>query len=528
MSRFIRHAERVVPLPAILPVPTWAHTMYPLTREEADAVLQLIAAHQGILENPILQQLYARLKSELDPEAGGGSRSSILGEATLGNGATGQRTSPRGVPHLPAEVTDQIIFFVWPDRQALCQCALTCRAWLPASRHQLFREVEICSTQAYDALVCHVLHSDAMRPWLASVRRVRVVHPFIPKATSMSLGIPGGPSDRRDFKQGHRFIHEFAGHLPNLQSLVLTGIDWLQCTAHPSLHLVLASFSRIEALALDFCRFISFNAFRRLIVALPALRALSVVIASWPTASPPPMQIGATHSPVPRLALTRPLLQCMREEGCSRTILEWLSTTPSRETLRSVSFPPQSAMYHHTFLRSLSSSIRTLELGLPRDGSAIPWPLSHFSHLESLKIYMCSKIAAPGLRWDLMPTMLKEVQPSLRTLSFHMYINLWLSRYGHARYSHGFDERNLHRLDAFFQDDRFVGLRSLEFLLDVSPLPQKDEYEAEIAAVLGCALPDSYARGIVAINLEKGSERFVPAPSVRQSEPIPFLQQIHS
>ncbi|KAI0692425.1 hypothetical protein C8T65DRAFT_816600 [Cerioporus squamosus] len=79
------------------------------------------------------------------------------------------------IPSLPAEVTDDIITWVpmlFPSPlecyPTLLSCCLVCSRWLPASRHQLFREVYLKSPQHYDLLVARVLRQENMRAiyWL--------------------------------------------------------------------------------------------------------------------------------------------------------------------------------------------------------------------------------------------------------------------------------------------------------------------------------------------------------------------------
>ncbi|KAI0690164.1 hypothetical protein BC835DRAFT_1281515 [Cytidiella melzeri] len=45
--------------------------------------------------------------------------------------------------HLPPELRDSVIDLLQNDRAALRACSLTCRPWLPRSRHHLFRSIQI-------------------------------------------------------------------------------------------------------------------------------------------------------------------------------------------------------------------------------------------------------------------------------------------------------------------------------------------------------------------------------------------------
>ncbi len=74
----------------------------------------------------------------------------------------------------PPELTDRIIGFVdILDKTTLCNCALVCHEWLPASRHALFRRIDVADG-TFELLVSRVLHSESIRPYLAGVRECRI------------------------------------------------------------------------------------------------------------------------------------------------------------------------------------------------------------------------------------------------------------------------------------------------------------------------------------------------------------------
>ncbi|EMD39708.1 hypothetical protein CERSUDRAFT_112012 [Gelatoporia subvermispora B] len=57
-----------------------------------------------------------------------------------------QRPEPMvTVPTLPPELTDRILDHLEGDRQALANCGLVCRTWLPRSRYHFFRELKLTS-----------------------------------------------------------------------------------------------------------------------------------------------------------------------------------------------------------------------------------------------------------------------------------------------------------------------------------------------------------------------------------------------
>ncbi len=66
-----------------------------------------------------------------------------------------------------------IIAFV--DQRSLCDCALVCQDWVPASRYYLFRHASVRSARTYyDLLVSRVLRNEELKSWLTSVRSFKV------------------------------------------------------------------------------------------------------------------------------------------------------------------------------------------------------------------------------------------------------------------------------------------------------------------------------------------------------------------
>ena len=54
--------------------------------------------------------------------------------------------TPQPFNHLPWEISDAIIGHLHEDRPSLHSCALVCHAWLPSSRHHLFRRFRIADS----------------------------------------------------------------------------------------------------------------------------------------------------------------------------------------------------------------------------------------------------------------------------------------------------------------------------------------------------------------------------------------------
>ncbi|KAI0741291.1 hypothetical protein C8Q80DRAFT_126877 [Daedaleopsis nitida] len=268
--------------------------------------------------------------------------------------------SPRRMDfHIPGEITDQIISFVWPDCHSLCACALVRRSWLPASRLHLFYSLDISSGARYDHLLTQVIPSKKLNPWLASVHELRL-------CGYLDIRVDDPSNGTNDSRRVHRFIHDFAGHLPNLRSLQLVYLDWHLCPPHPSAYLAISRFSLVREVVLNYCEFPSFNVFRRLIVALPSLAELSLKYSSWPSTS--------NIFPPPAYSQRRPVLTRLRVVSVAGAdyvddLLRWLLQTPSRSAIQDLAFMSISRRRHvswrhchMSFLQSMSSSLTSLDI----------------------------------------------------------------------------------------------------------------------------------------------------------------------
>ncbi|GBE85588.1 hypothetical protein SCP_0801050 [Sparassis crispa] len=56
------------------------------------------------------------------------------------------------IPHLPPELSDRIIDFLWHDWKSLCSCAVVCRTWWHASRYHLFSSMRISRLSTLNAI----------------------------------------------------------------------------------------------------------------------------------------------------------------------------------------------------------------------------------------------------------------------------------------------------------------------------------------------------------------------------------------
>ena len=70
---------------------------------------------------------------------------------------------------LPAKIQQQIIDQLYGDFASLCNCTLTCRAWVPHSRSLLLRAIRITTGSASDALLDYFREKIELRPLVQSL-----------------------------------------------------------------------------------------------------------------------------------------------------------------------------------------------------------------------------------------------------------------------------------------------------------------------------------------------------------------------
>lgn len=269
-------------------------------------------------------------------------------------------------PSLPGEVTDRIIRFVWPHKSTLCSCALVCRNWLPASRVNLFYEVDVYinSAVSYDSWANEVLRRRDMKPWLSFVRSLILSDPrpdHHPSEPPRRLA----PRDLQR-RRGQRFLHEFANQLPNLQHMTIVNLDWITLPPHWSTHMVLGSYAGVRKFGLRGCHFSSFNTLRRMLSALPLLVHLSMREVGWP-----PNRVPVLKGP--ENGFPRPALECLIIHGQSATystLFEWLVNTPSQHTLKELWYNLRGDWTDAAFrfLRQLSNTVTKFSLPLYTGG----------------------------------------------------------------------------------------------------------------------------------------------------------------
>jgi hypothetical protein len=66
-------------------------------------------------------------------------------------------TQTASAPRLPTELTDIIVDFLHDDEESLANCSLVCKAWLPAARYHIFKELLLhpWNVGAFTNLITH-------------------------------------------------------------------------------------------------------------------------------------------------------------------------------------------------------------------------------------------------------------------------------------------------------------------------------------------------------------------------------------
>ncbi|KAH9939506.1 hypothetical protein B0H21DRAFT_756596 [Amylocystis lapponica] len=213
---------------------------------------------------------------------------------------------------LPPELTDRIIDHLRGDQGALYNCALTCRAWLPRSRYNLFRAMEIRSLAALTSLVA-LSHDHRFLPYFRALRELCLCdRPTI--SVSYSCSNPHQPFGDFVVKKRSPFMPLvpplLARFMSGISVLCLEAVEWHMCQLDPT---SLWFSSR------------SFEELKRLLCALPSLSELVLHSVQWPVGIFPNLQDPHIAAP-PRLT-SLDIRDCPRRE--SNALIEWLLLDPT-------------------------------------------------------------------------------------------------------------------------------------------------------------------------------------------------------
>ncbi|RPD55747.1 hypothetical protein L226DRAFT_341532 [Lentinus tigrinus ALCF2SS1-7] len=389
-------------------------------------------------------------------------------------------------PYMPREITDTIISAVplehyydyRPSRtHTLAMCALVCRAWLPRSRVELFKDILILDEHTYDLLVERVLHSETMSRYLASVN-------------SLGLGCLGKPDPRS--KAARLFFVEFAGKLPGLRTLDVHHIDFTHQRPSVRWPLLLSQFRTITSLRLWSCRFSSFSDVRRLLTALPLLSTLAISQLTWPVVSHE-LHLQTTLRPRTFWPELHTLGIHDLSTECAAVFLRWivgaLHGSPVKVLDCDFSNLPSTGPLQEAvdaFMGRVGPSVTDLDMNINDT-----LPLSGFIALEHLS---CDLIVYKG-KWEGVASVLQGVSSNtIQSIIFnYVYTHRWYSRHNINTTYLRFDNDTLEELDRVLSGEPFGGLRDV--ILRV--VAEKEEEEELIRAHARRCLPELHKRRIL-------------------------------
>jgi len=207
--------------------------------------------------------------------------------------------------------------------RALCACALTCRAWLPRSRWNLYRCIYLAKGSTSESFV----QTLRKYPYLA------------PSVQQLELRVDRCTPPNRSW---HLFPLRMASlPLTQLNSVYMWTTKGYQdvdvgMNAHPTFFMACSRFRSITELSLLNTSFPSFNILIQLVASLSLLRDLNLCIVA--VRKPPKNPVRVVVRPTtPRLRRLT-YFGALDEKGVALPLVQWLVGTSAARTLNSFKF----------------------------------------------------------------------------------------------------------------------------------------------------------------------------------------------
>ncbi|KAF9813680.1 hypothetical protein IEO21_05451 [Rhodonia placenta] len=312
---------------------------------------------------------------------------------------TASTVSPATSPGLPIELFELIIDFCRYDRPTLRACALTCRAWLPRSRYNMFHDVVLHSMKQlgyFSGLV-------AAEPRFGALVKSLHVAPYRGHGEAYAT-----------------FPFVLGDKLSRLEHLSIDlRRDFYPCV-HDNFLASLSCFSTVTSLALRRVQFPSFHDFALLLAAFPKLAHLHCWQVGWVRKSYDPRAFAHMDCRLRLSELT------MRGVDWSEEMVDWLLAYTSPAALVRVRVPlllPLDVEHVERLLLAAGHTLRHLEIGIVplnslaarhaqskegTDGHMGPFPrLLQNTCLESLHLNLYGGSWAPGLLAQVASTQLR-------------------------------------------------------------------------------------------------------------------------
>lgn len=317
--------------------------------------------------------------------------------------------------HIPQEIIDHIVDCNHNDLKALRASCLISRRWVYPSRYHLFHTVTVTNRATVHRLADLIRNSPNITPLIQELCVDATANYRNPRLELWVMFITNVPFDmlvrlgKLHFKQVEwerlrPFFPMFFNNLPPLAS-------------------------RIKELNLSGCSFLDFRDFKSLVLAFGALSKLSIDALTFQRNVPERLR-HPEKGTMDRLQLS--CLELGRYAEC-RTVVKWLSSTPSSTSLRSATFlwvMARDAVIIGTLLYGLRASLRDLKIGCRFEER--PWmtksmndfiDLSHNVELRSLHLVV-SDLQDELTPW--VPTLLTQASHApLTRITLELWLHDW-------------------------------------------------------------------------------------------------------
>lgn len=259
------------------------------------------------------------------------------------------------VSRLPPELCDRIIDYLFCDRCALSACALTCRAWLPASRLHLFRHVRL-QASTIPSFLCVLMETPAIGAYVEDLMILTGSQGFtIPDIAQMKT---------------LQMLKEIFDRLPAVKTLkvpVFFRISVMET-------LILSALSKsLQAISFSGLFITDLQALSELLASFPHLQSVgfSNEVLWLPVVRLPPHRAG--HA-IPSLPLRHLRISVPPREHGAEEFVKWLDWRFRLPEVRSacIRYGEQFRSRGHPtgvsqLLSKLGPSLEKLELVMPRD-----------------------------------------------------------------------------------------------------------------------------------------------------------------
>ncbi|CAL1712143.1 unnamed protein product [Somion occarium] len=281
---------------------------------------------------------------------------------------------------LPPELITEITGYLIDDKDSVLSSALTCHTWYNATRQCFYHKISISSKERLETLEELVDENPTIGCWVR-ILRVSEMH-----SVNWVIHIPG-----------------IARKLPNVRTLEMSKLWQHISHSNPEWFESLSQFTSIQHLSLDRCMF-SVNFLKSLVSSLPHVKALSLARTNIDEYS---FDIGSIFEvPYDEKDPEMPCLHEPRLEEFSvdtsvfsscEGVCEWLRTTESVSTLRTIIYPIDSLTSFKEIgdlLVAAGGQLEYLECSMakevsksvyPENGFAQYFKLSHHTGLRHIK-----------------------------------------------------------------------------------------------------------------------------------------------